>query len=436
MKNFIGALVFSFFGVGVVSAQMYVPIDTANLELRTNESKVYEEGAKFNNSIDLEDYKNGERSLFKKRCEGMNKVMKEDLLSGKYVFDIRFKKMMDSIVSEISNKNIQLPLGLNFYMARDNTLNASSLGNKYFVVNMGAFYFLQNEDQLSAIICHEIAHYLLKHVLKDIQYQYKLKKQADLKNEISMIKENNENKSDKAYNKLKNLLYKEGDLNKQQEYEADSLGYVLYKNTRYKRADYINSFKLQQAYDTIRPLGLHLDTYRKVFSLPAQPFKDEWLKMEDFSKYDYSKFKAKYNEDSLSSHPDTELRINALLKSFPELAIAEKEKEATAEFDSLSTVAKFEQPRVFEFEEEYGVGVYFCLFRLQQKENVAYYNNRLGVLFQKIYEARKEYTLNRYLERLDPKDQSASYQQFLSFMWNLNLQELKNIADYYKETRL
>ena len=55
----------------------------------------------------------------------------------------------------------------------------------------------------------------------------------------------------------------------------------------------------------------------------------------------------------------------------------------------------------------------------------------LGEGFKKIYQARKEYKLNRYLDRIDPKNQSESYIQFLSFMWNLSLEEIKNIADFY-----
>jgi uncharacterized protein YaaN involved in tellurite resistance len=46
----------------------------------------------------------------------------------------------------------------------------------------------------------------------------------------------------------------------------------------------------------------------------------------------------------------------------------------------------------------------------------------------------KNYNLNRYLDRVDPKNQSESYQQFLNFMWNLSLDEIKNIADYYQTT--
>ncbi|MFW2135123.1 hypothetical protein ACK2M7_02360 [Chryseobacterium sp. TY4] len=51
-------------------------------------------------------------------------------------------------------------------------------------------------------------------------------------------------------------------------------------------------------------------------------------------------------------------------------------------------------------------------------------NYYLVLLFNKIYDVRKTYTLNRYLDKIEPHKQSQSYQQFLSFMWNLNLDEI------------
>ena len=89
------------------------------------------------------------------------------------------------------------------------------------------------------------------------------------------------------------------------------------------------------------------------------------------------------------------------------------------------------------FSEDYGICIYICMYRLQ-KEDIAeedkkYYEKYLGENFQKIYKARKDYTLNRYLDRIEPKEHDESYIQFLSFMWNLNLNEIKNIADFYSK---
>jgi hypothetical protein len=62
---------------------------------------------------------------------------------------------------------------------------------------------------------------------------------------------------------------------------------------------------------------------------------------------------------------------------------------------------------------------------------------------EKYYKTGSENVLLRFMKREklqfksifrsgDPKNQSESYQQFLNFMWNLSLDEIKNIADYYQ----
>lgn len=427
--------IFYFILIALVSqnvfSQVYTPIDTANLSVRTEAANVYRENVKqFYNSI-KDDYNGGERSYIKKKYDLLNKDFADNIQKGEYLFNTPFNKKLDEIIQQIITANPSLPVDLKFYISKSIPLNASCMGNKSFVMKLGSFYYLQNEAQLASVASHEIAHYVLKHTLKEIQRQYKLEKSPDSKVEIYEIKKDNSNRGEKAYNKLKDILYEGGKSSRKQEYEADSLGYVLMRNTNYNKAEYLNSLRLIERYDTIRPVGLKVETYKKVFNLPTQPFKEDWLKNEDFSKYDYSKYKEKYNEDSISSHPETELRIAALKRIFPELNKVEDSQIASPEFKELQNIAKLEQPACLLYQEEYGVGVYFCLYRLQNDDNVDYNKKWLGEYFQKIYDARKEYKLNRYLERVDPKNQSDSYKQFLNFMWNLSLTEIKVIADYY-----
>ena len=411
-------------------AQLYTPIDTANLPVRTQAAKDYRSYTKlFVKGLDSE-YDGSQLSFIKKKFDNMDKVVKEDILRGQYVFDARFDKLVSEILAEIASKNPIVPSDLKFYISRNLALNASSLGNKCFVVNMGTFYYLQNEDQLASVISHEIGHFVLKHSLQDKMHDYMLEKSRDFKEEVYSIENQQNNKGDKAYNRLKEILYQNGKLNKKQEFEADSIGYVLYRNTKFHKSDYLTSLRLLETYDTIRPVGVKTETYKTVFNIPEQPFKEAWLKKEDFSGYDYSKYKDRFNEDSLRTHPEIEKRIVAMRKIFPEI---EKEEmhDASPMFSDLQVVAGNEQSPSLMFNEEYGIGVYLSLLRLQEDPKDAYSEKWLGSFLEKIYQARKDYTLNRYLERVDPKKQSESYQQFLNFMWNLNLTELKTLAEYY-----
>jgi len=412
-------------------SQTYTPIDTANLDVRKRASSLFLTNEKLFYKVLSPEYKGGERSLIKRRYESINKAFNEEILKGQFVFDERFDKLVDSIVSEIKANNPTIPEDLKFYISRNLPLNAASFGNKNFEINMGVFCYLQNEDQLASVLSHEIGHYILNHTIKNIQHQYFLNKSSEVKEQIYEIKNEKNNQGVKAYTRLKNLLYEDGRLNKRQELEADSLGYEIYRKTRFNKGEYINDLRLSEMYDTIRPKGLDIQTYKKVFNLKQLPFKEEWLKKEDFSNYDYSRFKERYNEDSISSHPETEERIAALKKLFPELQKPEESHDGSPQFMKLHLIAGYERLPNLMFQEEYGVGVYGCLMGIQEDEKDAFYTEWLGKFFEKIYDARKHYTLNRYLDRIDPKNQSESYQQFLSFIWNLNLSEIKTISDYY-----
>lgn len=416
-----------------IDSQTYTPIDTANLEVRKQASKLFLANEKIFYKELSKEYSNGERIAIKKKYGDINKTFNEDILKGQYIFDNRFDTIVNRVVAELRAKNPSIPTDLKFYISRNLPLNASSFGNKTFVINLGTFYFLQNEDQLAAIISHEIAHYLLKHTIANIRYKYQLNRSRDMNSELFDLRYEKNNQGAKAYNKLRNLLYEDGRLNKKQEFEADSVGYEIYRKTSFLKQDYINDLRLSEMYDTIRPLGLNVQTFRKVFNLPGQPFKEDWLKKEDFTNYDYSKFKERYNEDSLSTHPDIVARIACLKKTFAELQKNEESSKATPQFAELSKIAGYEQLPSLMIQEEYGLGVYICLLGIQEDEKDMFCTEWLGKFFEKIYDARKQYTLNRYLDRIDPKNQSESYQQFLSFMWNLNLSEIKEISGYYNK---
>ncbi|MDP4276617.1 MAG: M48 family metallopeptidase [Bacteroidota bacterium] len=431
MKSFFLMLSFVLFPF-VFFAQSYIPVDTANQATRMKISKEYLKSTKLFNAQIKSEYKGSEQTNILNHYAKVHKQFNEDLLNGAYIDDQRFNKMIDYIVDELKSKNKNIPENIHFFISKDLSLNACSMGDNYFVINLGTFYYLQNEEQLASIIAHEIGHLLLKHSFKNIQ-RYNLTLKEEAKKQTKAVKREKSNKSEKAWNKLKQILYEESSFNRNQEYESDSIGYVLFKNTSFNRTNYITTLRRMDLYDSIKPMGLTNGIYKRAFDLPAQPFKEEWLKREDFKSYDYSKYKDKIDEDSVDDHPKTKERIANIKRLFPELTDEVQPVHGTSLFDSLQSLAKASQPFCLDYQEEYGYGVYICLLRLQDDENDPFYRYWLGEFFSKIYDARKRYTLNRYLDRIDPKVQSESYQQFLSFMWNLSLNEIKNIKDYYKK---
>ena len=54
------------------------------------------------------------------------------------------------------------------YLRRTTTPNASSLSSRIVLINLGLFQYLSDETELAFVLCHELSHDYLKHVINNI----------------------------------------------------------------------------------------------------------------------------------------------------------------------------------------------------------------------------------------------------------------------------
>ncbi len=418
----------------VAQAQEYPLLDTSSVAPLENLVDTYEANVQL-----YQDYlKNTqEKKLVKKLIEyhtdfseGFVEEMKDEV----FVFDTRFVEYAQGILKKLTDANPSIGEDYKLLISREPSLNAYCSPEGYVVLNMGMFYYLESESQIASVMAHELSHKILQHSLNRQIEQIKKAESQERKEKIKAIKKQKYNKNSSAFKLLKQNTYESSKKRRLNEFAADSLGYILYKNAQtYQNCDYVSALQLYTFYDTIRPQGLSTDMYKKLFDLPDQPFKEEWLQSEDYSIYDYSQYEHIFHKDSLATHPENQERISHLQNLFPELKQECELTPQSAELKELESVAFHAAvPNLYKLE-AYGVALYSCMLAIQRDKSVDYFYPLLGDCFMKIYEAQKKYELNKYLDQLAPEDQSESYQQFLSFMWNLRLDEIKQIADYYKE---
>lgn len=411
-------------------AQTYKPLDTADYVQRKEFLKIFSA----NNELLIKNLKlkysgktgNELSKIYKEFEKDFEKKVKEK----DFIFTSVFDSKVKSLIERLRKNNPQIPKELQILIAKDNTPNAYCMADGTFVINMGLFNWLNNDDQVASVISHELGHKIEEHSLRTFMSFINDDRQDKIT--VQNIKATAGNKNQKAFDILKSRMYKKGVEKRKDEMQADSLGYAVFKNSDFIKGEFVNALKRLQDFDTISPRELKVETYKKYFNFPKQAFQDKWLKKEDFSLYNYNHFKEKLDKDSLASHPEVTLRIEKLKKIFPELKTSSSSEKASESFTSLGKIARMEILPNFYHAEDYGLGIYTSLQFLQDAEEEKYYEKWLGKCFAKIYEGRKNYNLNRYLDRVDPKNQSESYQQFLNFMWNLSLDEIKNISDYYQ----
>lgn len=409
--------------------QGYKTIDTADFVQRKAFIKKYNENNEILTTKYKAQYSGKTGNEIKKKYLEFQEDFVKTVKNKDYLFSSNFEQKINFIIAELKKNNSSLPQDLKILIAKDNSPNAFCLPDGTFIINMGLFTWLENDDQIAGVISHELGHRILEHSLKTILAN--IKDNEKDKSSVDNLKTIKVNKNERAFSIVKDRVYKKGNQSRKFEIQADSLGYQIFKNSSYKKQEYINAYKNLQKYDTISPRVVETETYKTLFTLPKLAFKEKWLKKEDFSLYNYDLYKEKLEKDSMSTHPEVEIRLKKLTAEFPELKISEKEKDGNADYKALQKTARMEIVPNFYHSEDYGFGIYAAMQFLQEKEEEVYYKDWLGKCFQKIAEARKNYNLNRYLDRVNPKDQSESYQQFLNFMWNLSVDDIDAIAAFY-----
>ena len=429
-KNLSVLIVFTFC---LISAQNYTPIDTADYRERQSFLETYKKESEIFNKKQRDKYQGKTGRDLSGTLSDYQKSFQEDVKSKNFVFNTPFNHYLTQTVNRVLTGNALVFTNLRVLVAKETSPNAFCTGDGTLVVNMGLFNWVDNQDQLASVICHELGHLFLEHYIK-LQIEA-IAMQQNNKEEAKKLLSVKNNKGEKAYAIFKNQLYRYSAKRRVHEQQADSLGYVLFRQSGFAKPEFKKALLNLKKYDTISPKILKTEMYRQFFDLPNHPFKEDWLQKEDFSTYNYSHYKEKIDKDSVASHPEIDLRTAYLDRQFPEQKTPSAAVNPSEEYLKLEKIAKMEILPNFYQSEDYGVGIYSAL-QLLQEDDSDYYKSWLGKNFEKIYDARKNYKLNRYLDRVDPKNQTESYQQFLNFMWNLSLDDLKYISEFYNKKSL
>lgn len=417
--------------------QNFQVIDTSDHKQREHLIKSFEANYELFNQNIKQSHKGAKKKELLKIYEQSQSKVLELVENKKLLFDASFQNYVDTLFNELKASNpILQNEHLKLFISKNTSPNAISIGDGTIFLNIGLFSFLENEYQLQSVIAHEVSHQLLQHTKNNIEKRARINTDVLSNKSIASrsIQTKKYNKSAQSFNLLKNLLYEEGEHRRLQEIEADSLGFILYKNTTHSKTEYINTLLALKKYDSVPSIEIDSTVYYKIFNLPNQNFKNSWLENEDFKNYNYEFYKSKIDLDSLREHPDITFRINKLYASFPETKNETSENPNTDEtFKKLQKMARQAYVENLYFLNEYGLSTYLIIKRLENNYEDMYYKKWLGINFESIYEAKKKYQLNRYIDRLIPNEQSKSYQTFLNFIWNLSLNEIKTIADYYNQ---
>lgn len=422
-------LLIAFFFVEFSFSQNNAVIDTSNVTYRENLSKFYDiQTSKTEKTINSITDKKVKKQFLLDYSDN-KKEFKELIKKGIFIEHKSYSTLIDEILNEIKAANPTFNLDdIKLLIGISEEVNAYNCGDEIIVINMPLLFKSNNKYELAYVIAHEISHQKLNHVYNSMLTRYKKINSEELKNQVNTIDKQKFNKNSSAVNLIKKIIYTTREESRKNEKQADSLGYVLFKNTYPEYNNYaIETLKNLKSIDKERDSLSKLD-FEKYFQVNNLKFNNDWLASE-ISNYNYQKNDKFWNVDSLRTHPDCDERILQLKKNF---TIQDKLKNIdNNNFTILKQNADNEFVLGLYFIEEYGKSLYYSLLKLKNKPDEAYLKKMIYENLIKLRDARNDYTLSKYLQTENPKF-SESYNQYLCLIRNLRKNELNQIIEFYK----
>ncbi len=219
------------------------------------------------------------------------------LTSGQILYGDPMSEFVNDVADELLKDDQLLRDKLHFFVLKSHVPNAYTTHNGIVVVTVGLISRLENESQLAVILAHEIQHFVKNHSLK----QYKEVKKT--------IADSRRNHGGDLESRLKKLYR----FSKEQEYEADQLGYEMLKRSKYDLSEGIFVFDMLKFTEyPFLETSMSIENFEKPqFKFPVTLYDDIQKQLKSAKEFD-DKIDRDENDEETSTHPSLDKRIDQL----------------------------------------------------------------------------------------------------------------------------
>lgn len=385
--------------------------------------------AKITNEVNAK-YSSQVKKIYKSRHDDFLKSIKDS----DYVFNDYLQKYLENILHEIKEKNKTInDIEIRLFVNREYEANAYSLGEGTIGINLGLITCLENESQLAYILCHEIAHILLDHSEIDLHSYLDLINDKNLKKDIKTALRNEYGANAEVLKILTSHGLKENKKSRIQEFQADSLGLLLFQNTSYHVLESIRSMEILDSVD----INIASSEIRKNLNSIKFPFKNQWLQDEDLIslKQDYED---RMLEDSMKTHPDCKKRIKKIFYLINKNKAIDQDLSLNAQINYLrfKNIAEREIVKGCIQKKNYSMGLYFALCLLNKYGKDSDFTiGAIGDILNKCYYAQVKHELGKSLLR-PSNDYHPNINEINYFFNNITLSEIGKINYYFLKNNL
>lgn len=302
----------------------------------------------------------------------------ELLLSGNVLFNDELTNYVNKVAKNILRREKGLYKKLQFYVLKNNSVNAFSTDQGIIFVTTGLLAQLENEAQLAFILAHEVAHYTEHHV-RD-----------------GYVESKNIRKGKGKYNRL-SYEEKVGELSiysKDNEHDADSKGIEIFLNSQYDVETIFTSFEvLLYAYlpfEDTKFDSMFFNTENLI--IPGTAFPDsinQISREEDF-------------DDHLSSHPNVQKRMDKAFDVIGDRNTKGTKKYIVSEstFKLVRNLARFESINQNLANRQYVDAIYSVFLLQKQFPNNKFLDVSLAKALYGLAKYKNNYRYNEVILKL------------------------------------
>ncbi len=352
------------------------------------------------------------------------KILKLFLLieEGAFIDDPAIQDMTNRIASRITEGN-DLTTNFNYiFVSKDPSVNAFSLGHGLIIINIGLIRQMKSEGNLAFIVAHEMAHNELNSPFDDFEMGAK----NDRKKAIRYTSEINEDENSlEDLSVIQSLLYDSKKFSRFKEKEADSLGFILFKNADYCDTDAVDALSyLDLAKNPKYPQGEFL---LEPFYFGAYPLQPHWIRSRPKGFARLPKMLLVYDVDSLNTHPHIADRIASLNTSFTN---CQTDFGINNEIQNIFEKADFENVEAALYQSKYDIALYQCVQLKRKYPNNIYVNTTITEILIELSIAKSKGTFKNYINNYVMHFHDE-LKEINAFLFNLNEIELGELAYRY-----
>jgi len=356
----------------------------------------------------------------------MTSYLKSSVKNERFIKDNPIEVLINGIYKKIIDANTLTCDPGNILIYRSAHINAACIGEGTLLLNVGLLSRLQTESELAFVIAHELAHYEIDHVKNKI---FQSETQNLDKKVVQIMKKGIKGKvNPDDLENLNSIIYKQGRFSREMEVEADSLGYILFRNAGFERNSCLT---LLDKLDSLEQRSPALNDKLFIpFKSVKYPFQQDWLR-ERLSLYNRKATNTFFfKNDSLKSHPDISLRKKRLLEDFPPSDQLNSIIEHGDSFGQTALVSKFENVDCSYLNKEFDLCLFYALSLKADFPNNKYLTTMISKILIDLVEAKTSSTFYEFV----PK-RTFGYGEDLrlvnTFLHNLDIKEMGEVAFHF-----